>query len=463
MIKSVRRRDAVLTAVLALTGCSALGATALGLDGMPRPYGAPSAIAALTLLLWALAGWPRSRERLAVPLALAGAASLVTTAIARPPAMSEGSWARLAETATLLVLLTVVVRWAPLRRAAAAVAVTGPAVAAWTLPLLPDPTPLTLAGAAAFWTLPVLGACVIGGYPRLMEHRRNRLVAETRRAQQLSLARDLHDYVAHDVSGIVAQAQAARFVAGTDPRQALTALERIETAGLNALAAMDRMVRTLHEADGSGAARTEDSGAARTNGSDPAPTTGSGAARAEAAVVEPLPGVDQLPALVERFSSAATGQATRLTVQPGATDDLSRAVGSTAYRVVVEALTNVRRHAPGATRIDVALTRTRTHDGESALDVTVVNSADSEDGPRTTIRRERNDHGGRGLSGMRERVRATGGTLVYGPHEGGWRVAATLPLTPADPAPHAASSPSTPTPTPAKAPAPAPAKAEKLS
>ncbi|PSJ25732.1 two-component sensor histidine kinase [Streptosporangium nondiastaticum] len=422
MIKSVRRRDAVLTTAVALAGCTALGATALSRGGLTRPYGAPSAIAALTLLLWALAGWPRSRERLAVPLALAGAASLLTTAIARPPAMSEDSWARLAETVTLLVLLVVVVRWAPLRRAAAAVAVAGPAVAAWTLPLLPAPSLLSLAGAAAFWTLPVLGACVIGGYPRLMEHGRTRLVAETRRAQQLSLARDLHDYVAHDVSGIVAQAQAARFVAGTDPRQALAALERIETAGLNALAAMDRMVRTLHEADGSDTVRTG----------------GSGATGSEAAIVEPLPGVDQLPALVERFSSAATGQITRLTVQPGATDDLSRAVGSTAYRVVVEALTNVRRHAPGALRVDVALTRTRTDDDEPALHVTVVNSAAAKDNTRTAIRRERNEHGGRGLSGMYERVRATGGTLVYGPRDGGWQVAATLPPAPTDPAPHAA-------------------------
>ncbi|WKU49587.1 histidine kinase [Streptomyces sp. VNUA116] len=438
MIKSVRRRDAVLTTAVALAGCTALGATALSRGGLTRPYGAPSAIAALMLLLWALAGWPRSRERLAVPLVLAGAASLLTTAIARPPAMSEGSWARLAETVTLLVLLVVVVRWAPLRRAAAAVAVAGPAVAAWTLPLLPEPSLLSLAGAAAFWTLPVLGACVIGGYPRLMEHRRTRLVAETRRAQQLSLARDLHDYVAHDVSGIVAQAQAARFVAGTDPRQALAALERIETAGLNALAAMDRMVRTLHEADGSDTARTEGTGAARPDGSDTVRTGGSGATRSEAAVVEPLPGVDQLPALVERFSSAATGQVTRLTVRPGATDDLSRAVGSTAYRVVVEALTNVRRHAPGASRIDVALTRTRTDDDDPALRVTVVNSAAAKDNTRTAIRRERNEHGGRGLSGMYERVRATGGTLVYGPRDGGWMVAATLPLAPADPAPHAA-------------------------
>ncbi len=265
----------------------------------------------------------------------------------------------------------------------------------------------------------MLGACVIGGYPRLMEHRRFQLIAETRRSQQLQLARDLHDYVAHDVSGIVAQAQAARFVADTDPRQALTALERIETAGLNALAAMDRMVKTLHATDGTGAAR---------------PGTAAG--------VEPLPGVEQLPGLLERFSSAGSGQVARLTVPPGATDGLSRAVGSTAYRVVVEALTNVRRHAP-ASRVDVTLTRTRTPDGEPALDVTVVNSEAAGNGPRAAIRRERDGHGGRGLSGMRERVRATGGTLTYGPHDGGWRVAATLPLTSADAASDAAPAPTT--------------------
>ncbi|MFJ3204672.1 sensor histidine kinase [Streptomyces sp. NPDC086989] len=163
----------------------------------------------------------------------------------------------------------------------------------------------------------------------LTEHRRQRLVVETRRSQQLELARDLHDFVAHDVSGIVAQAQAARFVATADPGQALSALERIEAAGLNALASMDRMVKTLHEADG---------GDARPPGAD---------------AVAPLPGVDGLAALVAQFSSAGPALAARLHVAPGATDGLSRATGSTAYRVVVEALTNVRRHAPGASRVEV--------------------------------------------------------------------------------------------------------------
>ncbi|KPI14243.1 integral membrane sensor signal transduction histidine kinase [Actinobacteria bacterium OV450] len=406
------RRDVVLTAAAVATGCTALGAVAAVYGGMSKPYGAASAISAATTLLWVLACWPRSRERLALPLSFTAAVSLATTALAPPPTVPGASWARVVEVTVLLVLIVVAARWAPLRQAAGTVVPTGAAVAAWTLPLVPEASLLSLAGAAAFWSLPVLGASVLGGYPRLMEHRRQRLVVETRRSQQLELARDLHDFVAHDVSGIVAQAQAARFVATADPGQALSALERIEAAGLNALASMDRMVKTLHEADG---------GDARPPGADG---------------VAPLPGVDGLAALVAQFSSAGPAPAARLHVAPGATDGLSRAAGSTAYRVVVEALTNVRRHAPGASRVGVTLTPARTCDGAPALRVEVADDGGSgrngdRASPRTTLRRAGEGHGGRGLSGLRERVRATGGTLRYGRcGEGGWRLVAVLPVAP---------------------------------
>ncbi|MEU8435214.1 histidine kinase [Streptomyces sp. NPDC029216] len=409
-IKDFGHRDVILTAAAVVTGCTALGAVAVVHGGLSGPYGATSAIATATTLLWVLAGWPRSRERLAPPLAFAGVLSLATTAVAAPPTEPDASWARLVEVVLLLVLLVVAARWVPLRQAVGAVVPAGAAVAAWTLPLLPEPTLLSLAGAAAFWSLPVLGAVVIGGYPRLMEHRRQRLVVETRRSQRLELARDLHDFVAHDVSGIVAQAQAARFVAQADPGQALSALERIEAAGLSALASMDRMVKTLHEADGG----------------DTRPPGAGG--------VEPLPGVDGLPALVAQFSSAGAAPVAHLHVAPGATDGLSRAAGSTAYRVVVEALTNVRRHAPGASRVEVSLTPARTLDGAPTLQVEVCDDGGSgrhaeRSGPRTSMRRPGDGHGGRGLSGMRERVRATGGTLTYGRcGEGGWRLVAVLPL-----------------------------------
>ncbi|RSS42599.1 sensor histidine kinase [Streptomyces sp. WAC08241] len=375
---------------------------------MSQPYGAPSAIGAATVLLWTAARWPRSRTRLAPPLALAAALSLATTAFTTPPTAPDASWARLGEAAVLLVLLVITVRWAPSRHAAAAALPTGAAVAAWPLPLLPDPSLLSLAGAAAFWSLPVLGAAVVGGYPRLMEHRRHRLVVENRRSQQLELARDLHDFVAHDVSGIVAQAQAARFVAASDPGQALPALERIEAAGLSALKSMDRMVKTLHAADG-----------------------GEAGAEAGSGRIDALPGIDALPALVERFSSTTPARSARLRVAPGAADGLSHAAGSTAYRVVVEALTNVRRHAAGASRIDIVLTPARTRGGDPALRVDVADNGGAPAG-RTPLRRAGDGHGGRGLAGLRERVHAAGGTLSHGHRpRGGWRLVALLPTAPA--------------------------------
>ncbi|MGW7023215.1 sensor histidine kinase [Streptomyces decoyicus] len=423
------RRDLTLAVICAAAGCAALGALVLVYGTKAAlPYGALPGIAAATLLLWTLSCWPRSRERLARPSVLVGGLSLITTVVSDPPAAPGGAVWRLAEMAVLLVFLAVVARWGPLRQATAAGGVAGAAVVAWTLPLVPEPSLLSLAGAAAFWSLPVLGAAVIGGYPRLVEHRRCRLVIEIRRSQQLELARDLHDFVAHDISGIVAQAQAARFVAESDPGQARPALERIERAGLNALASMDRTVRMLHEA----------------NGND----------------IEPLPGVDQLPSLIERFTSAGAAEA-RLAMPSGALGSLSRETSSTAYRLVVEALTNVRRHAPGATRVEVTLTPARTAtDRTPAIEIQVVNNAATTPTtsavtapttattsapatpltttpapaitpttPSSRIRPKRDGHGGRGLTALRERVHTAGGTLSYGPYEGGWRVRAVLPQT----------------------------------
>ncbi|MGW2027120.1 sensor histidine kinase [Streptomyces decoyicus] len=431
------RRDLTLAVIYAATGCAALGALTLAYGTKSAvPYGALPAIAAATLLLWTLSCWPRSRDRLARPLALVGGLSLITTAFSDPPATPAGSVWRLAEMAVLLVLLAVVARWAPIRQATMVGAVAGAAVVAWTLPLVPEPSLLSLAGAAAFWSLPVLGAAVIGGYPRLVEHRRCRLIIEARRSQQVELARDLHDFVAHDISGIVAQAQAARFVAESDPGQALPALERIERAGLNALASMDRTVRMLHEANGNGIERPD------TPQPKPPPLRPQAQAShpplTPPADIEPLPGVDQLPALIDRFTSAGATEA-RLVMPSDALGSLSRETSSTAYRMVVEALTNVRRHAPGATRVEVTLTPARTAtDHTPAIEIQIANNATTTATtvtpgitPTTAsrIRRKRDGHGGRGLTALRERIHTAGGTLSYGPYEGGWRVRAVLPQT----------------------------------
>ncbi|MEW9519397.1 hypothetical protein [Streptomyces tubercidicus] len=142
----------------------------------PSVTDANGALASAALLLRTAACRPRSRARLACPPALAGGLSLATTVVSHPPSTSWGSVWRLAEMAVLLMLLAVVARWAPLRQAVIAGVVAGAAVTTWTLPLIPSPSLLSLAGAAAFWTLPVLGAAVVGGYPRLVESRRYRLV-----------------------------------------------------------------------------------------------------------------------------------------------------------------------------------------------------------------------------------------------------------------------------------------------
>lgn len=112
------RRDLTLAVIYAATGCAALGALTLAYGTKAAvPYGALPAIAAATLLLWTLSCWPRSRGRLARPLALVGGLSLITTAVSDPPATPGGSVWRLAEMAVLLVLLAVVARWVPLRQA----------------------------------------------------------------------------------------------------------------------------------------------------------------------------------------------------------------------------------------------------------------------------------------------------------------------------------------------------------
>ncbi|MEU4155206.1 histidine kinase [Actinoplanes sp. NPDC026670] len=282
--------------------------------------------------------------------------------------------------AVLAMLAALAVRWAPAAQIAPA---TGSAGAAMALVLWSFtggmPTAQRIA-AAAVWTAPAVVALVVGGYPRLMLRRRAVAVDEARRAQRLQVARDLHDFVAHDISGIVAQAQAARFVAGVDPGAAGPALERIEAAGLAALDTMDRMVGLLHEP--------------------------------ETSTVCPLPTLDALPDLVERFQNASRVDI-RL-VRGARIGEAPRDSAVTAYRIVVESLTNVRRHAPTATRVEVSVT------GDArGVEVRVRNDA-----TQPPPRRRR---GGRGLSGLREQVAEAGGSLTAGPCGRAWEVVAIVP------------------------------------
>ncbi len=138
----------------------------------------------------------------------------------------------------------------------------------------------------------------------------------------------------------------------------------------------------------------------------------------------PQPGLDRLQQLVEATVRAGVPAELSLTAGLAGTRRLPQSIDLSAYRIVQEALANVVRHAPGAT------TRVSVSSDGTDLTVLVVNGPPT--GPTSPV--EAGGAGGHGLVGMRERVRLTGGTLDTGPlPDGGFRVAARLPLGAKDP------------------------------
>jgi signal transduction histidine kinase len=138
----------------------------------------------------------------------------------------------------------------------------------------------------------------------------------------------------------------------------------------------------------------------------------------------PAPPVQRLADLGDlRESLAAAGLDVAFDIDPGART-LPAAVDATCFRVVQEALTNTLRHA-GSTSAQVRVVRA---DGRVLLEVL--------DSGGTPSRPLRDSGSGHGLTGMRERVAALGGTLDAGPRtSGGWRVAASIPLVQPDASP----------------------------
>jgi signal transduction histidine kinase len=124
---------------------------------------------------------------------------------------------------------------------ACAVAAGGLAVAAGSLPTAHTSSVVALNGAG--W----LAAVAVGGGLRLLAARRRAEAERVRHDERLQLARELHDVVAHHVTGIVLQAQAARLLARKRPEQVDDSLADIEDASTGALAAMRRVVGLLRD------------------------------------------------------------------------------------------------------------------------------------------------------------------------------------------------------------------------
>ncbi|WP_406287974.1 sensor histidine kinase [Streptomyces sp. NBC_00209] len=220
-------------------------------------------------------------------------------------------------------------------------------------------------------------------------------VSEAERARRTLLeerariARELHDVVAHHMSVITVQADSAPYRLPDLPEAAREEFGTIAASARESLAEMRRLLVVLR---------------------------GDGAEGERA----PQPGIGRLQQLVEATVRAGLPAELSLAAYLG---DVPPAVDLSAYRIVQEALANVVRHASGArTRVSV------TSDGEQ-LTVLVVNSP-----PEQPVSPLESAGTGHGLVGMRERVRLTGGSLDAGPlPDGGFRVAARLPLSPAGP------------------------------
>ncbi|GHF71598.1 hypothetical protein GCM10010218_61010 [Streptomyces mashuensis] len=212
----------------------------------------------------------------------------------------------------------------------------------------------------------------------------DRAVAEERRR----IARELHDIVAHHITTMYLMSGGARANLHSDPDVAWDALVELESSGRMALREMRQLLGVLRGTD-------EHHGNPAT----------------------PQPGVADLDRLAA--DAGAAGLPTELSVH-GVPHELPPAVGLTVYRIVQEALTNTRRHA-GPT---VARVRLEYGAGEVSVEVCDDGRGAPAGAPGS---------GGYGLLGMRERVALHGGTLETGARrEGGFRVAARLPVHPED-------------------------------
>ncbi|WP_344617840.1 sensor histidine kinase [Dactylosporangium salmoneum] len=214
-----------------------------------------------------------------------------------------------------------------------------------------------------------------------LEQERDRRERSAVADERARIARELHDLVAHAVSVIAVQADAAEAALEYDPELAKRPIAVIRGSAVEALTEMRRLLGVLR-ADAGDTDR------------------------------EPLPGLAQLPALVGRARDG--GQAVDLAVD-GTPVPLPPSLDLSAYRIVQEALTNATKHAPGAP-VSVSLRWV-----PDALRIEVCDR-----GPGASGVPSPDAHG---LVGMRERVRIHGGSLQAGnAPDGGFAVHALLPI-----------------------------------
>jgi signal transduction histidine kinase len=239
--------------------------------------------------------------------------------------------------------------------------------------------------------LPMLVPLLVGQTVRLRRAGRAEMAEVERRhgaeravlEERQRIAREMHDVVAHRMSLIAIQAEAAPLTVPDVPAKIRRDLAEIRATALEALTELRGVLGVLRGEDGSETA--------------------------------PQPGLDQLDDLIAGARGAGLTVATSISGSPV---PLGPGTELTAYRIIQEALSNAMRHARGS------VVRTEIAYGPAGLRVEIVNGAGDGTAPGGS-------GSGRGLVGMRERVAMLGGELEVGPlPDGGFEVRAVLPVHP---------------------------------
>ncbi|HEY4213050.1 MAG TPA: sensor histidine kinase [Steroidobacteraceae bacterium] len=246
-----------------------------------------------------------------------------------------------------------------------------------------------------------LGILIVVGIGEGIRTRRERAAEFRRRvsqrrqtevqAERVRIARELHDVLAHSLSQINVQAGVGLHLMEKQPDKAKEALASIKETSKTALDEV-RTVLGILRAEG---------------GADPS------------APLVPEPDLSRLPGLAA--SVTAQGVEVRLDDRLPA-EHVPKPVQLALYRIAQESLTNVTRHAEGATHATISLER---RDGIYRLEVRDDGTGSAPAAPGSAA-----ESGGRGLLGMRERAELLGGHLTAGPADGGgFAVVAELPAT----------------------------------
>ena len=401
---SIRRNDVLLALAFAVVQPTAVLLASSSVPAHLWPWFAatavPLAAEGLALVLW--------RSRPLVCQALVWSAEAVTLLLLPATYVASGY-------GQLVVSFGMGMRF-PLRRTApllAALSLSYSAIATWRQPSVPWQLHMVNALVTlAIYLVPMLGGAALASSRRYEHSRQELLRREHGRQLEVALiqerrrlAGELHDVAAHHLAGIVVQAAALERLIDRDPQTARDAAQQLRRQAKETLSGLRSVVGLL---------------------------------RSDEEVEESTPGLRDLPELVASTRALGVdidlfddgllgdepGDATTRSTSSGAPSRdtaaripvLSQRADTAVFRVAQQAISNALQHAPGAP-ITVEVRRL-----ETALELTVLN------GP---ARRPSTDPGGggTGLTVMRERADAVGGSLHAGPVEGGgWRVRLVLPL-----------------------------------